>query len=175
MTKIEEVKEATRDLKSLLNQPEISMKTCNKKIKHLESAINALVDKPAPIDLSDLRVGDELLTHRNGWGEYTTISNLPFPIGIKHPNGVTSWVTKEGKVAPTDQYPEVIAVRKKKRMVKKTRRVFINEHAHQGDEGRNIIFAYDTEEKARKEAGITATRIAVPYDMEYTEYEVVPE
>ena len=85
---------------------------------NLKLAINAL-DEPELADLSDLRVGDEVESFRNGWGTVSALGetsfDVMFPCYKKVP--ITFW--SDGRFSDTDIRPSIIAVRRKPRMVKK--------------------------------------------------------
>ena len=123
------------------------------------------------IDLSDLKVGDEVRSVLRGWGVIDSVKsgwdNNPIRVEFLHCSAV---YTLEGKELKTDLYPEIVEVRKKKRMVTKSRTVWLNEY------GKEAIYyeslsVYPNERQAQCGASSNATKIAVPYTMTWEEEE----
>ncbi len=88
-----------------------------------------------PIDLSDLRVGDEVEDYAKGWGvvDQFAFTNR-YPILVRFPGKTSREYTSNGKYWETDVRPSIIAVRRKKRTVEKTRTVDINEMEYEEPE-----------------------------------------
>ncbi len=140
------------------------------KLNKLKAAINALdePEKVEPIDLKDLKVGDEGEDYAKGWGVFEINSGGGlYPLCIRFADRTCKQYTSDGKYWTTDLRPSIIAVRRKKRMVKKTRTVYINEYAKSA----RISAAWDNIQQAKDNAISDATKIAVPYVMEYEEPE----
>lgn len=160
MDKIAEVKRAFEAFK------EIYPATWGDARDRLQATINALEDEPKPIDLSDLRVGDEVEDLRYGYQEVVKIEAIAqWPIKTKEGNSYTFG----GKHLSSDLRPSIIAVRRKPRMVKKTRTVYLNEYANIGKCA--SIVCYDSAYAATQCATPDATNVAVPYVMKYEEPE----
>ena len=128
MSKIEDVKKAfevlIRDAKEVnasLKLPCIKrfigmFEVYGNQIETLQSAINALTE-PEKVDLSDLRVGDEVEDYQWGWGEVKVKDGQTFTATFQ--NGFDCLYWQDGKQLTSDLRPSIIAVRRKPRTVEK--------------------------------------------------------
>lgn len=113
-SKIQEVKRAFEDLRDTWERGAYPLEKKSNVLSALQAAINALDSEPEPIDLSDLREGDEVEDFRKGWGTIVKINrdnSIVVDTGYTYP--------LNGKFSPDDLRPSIINVRRKKRMVKK--------------------------------------------------------
>jgi hypothetical protein len=116
--KIQEVKRAFEEMKLHLTDGTIT-------IDRLQSAIDALEpDKVEPINLKDLRKGDEIEDYAMGWGVFDSyrysIHDIPTGTTLLVKFSPICWnYTLDGKRHTTDLRPSIIAVRRKPRVMKR--------------------------------------------------------